>query len=130
MWGERHILDCISLHGIEFRGHHGVSSEEQTTGGHYSVDVELEADTRRAGTTDCVADTVDYGLAHRIVRRIGEEERFHLLEALAERIASALLELPGVHGVRLCVRKHRPPLPGIVAYAAVSIERRAKEADR
>lgn len=77
--------------------------------------------------TDCVADTVDYGIVHQIVRRIGEEERFHLLEALAEQIASAVLQVPGVAGIRLCVRKHRPPLPGVVSYAAVNIERRASE---
>jgi dihydroneopterin aldolase len=123
-------LDRILLHGVEFRGHHGVSSEERTTGGHYSVDVELEADTRRAGKTDHVADTVDYGIVHQIIRKIGEEERFQLLEALAERIAGEILQLSGVEGVRLCVRKHRPPLPGVVDYAAVLIERRIGDSSK
>ena len=109
---------------MEFRGYHGVSREEQATGGHYSVDVEIEADLARAGETDAVRDTVDYGEVHRLIREIGEGERFRLLEALAHRLAGAILEIRGIEGVRLRVLKHRPPLPGVVAYAAVEIERR------
>ena len=115
--------DRILLEGIEFRGYHGVSDEEQAIGGHYSVDLEIAADLSRPGETDRLADTLDYGEAHRLVREIGETERFRLLEALAERMASALLALPNVRSVRLRVRKHRPPLPGVVACAAVEITR-------
>ena len=117
------MADRILLHGVEFRGYHGVSNEEQATGGHYSVDVEIEADLSRAGLSDNVNDTVDYGKIHRLIREIGEGERFRLLEALAHRLASAILEVNGVENVRLHVLKHRPPLPGVVAYAAVEIER-------
>lgn len=118
-------LDRILLHGVEFRGYHGVSNEEQATGGHYSVEVEIEADLTRAGETDSVKDTVDYGKIHRLIREIGEGERFRLLEALAHRLAEAILQVDRVKGVRVRVHKHRPPLPGVVAYAAVEIERRA-----
>jgi dihydroneopterin aldolase len=116
-------MDRILLHGVEFRGYHGVSKEEQATGGHYSVDVEIDADRRRAGESDSVRDTVVYGEIHRLVREIGEGERFRLLEALAHRLAGAILEVRGVERVRLRVMKHRPPLHGVVAYAAVEIER-------
>jgi len=118
-------LDRILLCEVAFRGYHGVSPEEQTVGGQYTVDVEIEADLSRAGRTDRVEDTIDYGVVHRIVRQIGEGEPYRLLEALADRLATALLDLQGVQCVRLTVRKHHPPLPGIVAYAAVTIERRA-----
>ena len=118
------MSDRILLHGVEFRGYHGVSKEEQMTGGHYSVDVEIVADLTRAGESDSVRDTVDYGEIHRLIRQIGEGERFRLLEALAHRLAAAILEVSGVTEVRLKVLKHRPPLPGVVAYAAVEIERR------
>ena len=116
-------MDQILLQGIEFRGHHGVSPEEQAIGGWYSVDLEVDADTRRAGQTDRVEDTVDYGEIHRIVIETGEGQRYHLLEALAERLAERILEVPGVARVRLAVRKHHPPLPGTVRCAAVRIER-------
>ncbi len=116
-------MDRIILGGVEFRGYHGVSREEQVTGGHYSVDVEMTADLSRAGQSDRVRDTVDYGRVHRIVREIGEGERFRLLEALAERLVTAILGVEGVQGVRVRVLKHHPPLDGIVAYAAVELER-------
>jgi dihydroneopterin aldolase len=117
-------LDRIVLQGIEFRGHHGVSPEEKATGGHYSVDAILEADFQAAALSDSLKDTVDYGEIHRIILQIGTSERYHLLETLADRMATAILDIAGVKSLQLTVRKHRPPLPGIIDHTAVIVERR------
>ncbi|HEY3281199.1 MAG TPA: dihydroneopterin aldolase [Armatimonadota bacterium] len=116
-------LDRITLKSIAFRGHHGVSAEEQQVGGAYEVDVELEADLSRACASDAVADTVDYSQVFAVVLEIGMGRRFHLLEALAHTLADALLGRFPVECVRIEVRKLRPPLEGVVAYSAVRVTR-------
>src|SRR5256885_6922467 len=56
-----------------------------------AVDLELFCDMRLAAATDDVAHTVDYTQVADRVLTIAQTERFHLLEALAERLAQAIL---------------------------------------
>ncbi|MDA8332955.1 MAG: dihydroneopterin aldolase [Candidatus Dormibacteraeota bacterium] len=100
----------LLLHGLRFFGHHGDGEPERRLGGHFVVDVELTVDLSEAARSDRLADTVPYPLAHEVARRITEEGEYHLLEALAARIAAAELALPGVLGVRVRVTK-QPRLP-------------------
>jgi 7,8-dihydroneopterin aldolase/epimerase/oxygenase len=114
--------DRIVLTGMVFHGRHGALPAERELGQRFTVDVELEADLRRAGTTDRLADTVNYVDAYEIVGEIVDGPPLNLLEAVAERIAGRLLELPGV--ARVTVRVHkRPPLPGEFHDAAVEVTR-------
>lgn len=118
------VQDRIILKSIRFRGHHGVPDEEQDVGGAYEVDVELFADLTAAGRSDSVSDTVDYSRAFAVVREIGMQRRFRLLEALAQTMAEALLQQLPVRQVILQVRKLHPPLEGVVEYAAVEVVRK------
>ncbi len=114
--------DLLHLHGLRFFGHHGVSAAERRTGGEFTVDLEVEADTARAMVTDDVADTVNYVDLYGVVRTIVEEGEFHLLEAMASRIAEELLKLPRVKRVHLRVTKP-PRLPAQDIGFAVEIVR-------
>ena len=49
-----------------------------------------------------LADAVDYDMLYRTVREVVEGESFHLLEALAARLADIILERFGIQ--RVCVR--------------------------
>jgi len=73
--------------------------------------VELEGDLRAAGRSDRLEETINYAHAYELVREVVEGEPCHLLEAVAERIAGRLLELPRVEQATVRVRK-RPPLEG------------------
>lgn len=92
-------------------------------GGRFEVDVIVAFDTRKAGTSDSLADTVDYYAMHKRILEIGQKERHQLLERLAGRIATVLLAEFGVAEVTVKVRKLMPPLEGIVAYSGVEITR-------
>ncbi len=116
-------MDTIFIDSIEFYGYHGASDEEQTVGHRYAVDVALRTDTRTAGQSDCLEDTVNYAKVAKRVVEVGVTEQFRLVEALAERIAAILLGEFPVESVRLRVRKIRPPMNVIAASVGVEIER-------
>ncbi len=118
--------DRILLEGLEFHGHHGVFAEEARDGQRFVIDLALQVDCRRAGETDALADTVDYGQLYLGIKAIVEGPPFKLIEALAEAIAQCALNDARVNEVRVKVRKPQAPLPGPFDYVAVVIERARK----
>ncbi len=105
-------------------GAHGALPEEQDRAQPFEVDLDLAADLAAAGTTDSLADTVDYGAVVTAVEKVVAGERHRLLERLAARIADDVLALdPRVHAVTVTVRKLRPPVPADLASAGVTITR-------
>ena len=118
------MSDRIHVQGIEFYGFHGVSAAERAIGHRYSVDIEIEIDLREAGRTDDLSRTIDYAQAVTLVLRIGQGPSIQLMEALAHRMAGALLEAFDVaRTVRVAVSKRLPPVDAIAASAGVVIER-------
>jgi dihydroneopterin aldolase len=115
--------DIIRLQNMQFYGRHGVNPEEQTLGQRFEVDVELRLDTRPAALQDDLHRTINYAHVYRAVKRIVEEERFALIEALAETIATRVGQQFAPESVRVCVRKPHAPIKGVLDYVAVEIER-------
>jgi dihydroneopterin aldolase len=118
--------DRIQLQGLRALGTHGVLPEEHGRSQPFEVDVELEVDLRRAGQSDALEDTVDYGAVGAAVVAIVEGPHAQLIEHLAERIATAALATgaPGATAVTVRVRKTRPPVPFELASAGVTVHRR------
>ena len=112
--------DRVFVQGIQFYGYHGVADEERRQGQRFLLDVELGLDLRPAAGSDELSASIDYAEVLRLVRQIGEKEQYHLLEALAERVAAVLLERFPVASVRVRASKPAPPLPG--AFEAVGVE--------
>lgn len=83
--------DRILLEGMTFFGFHGALPAERELGQRFVVDVEMRLDLRPAGVSDDLAKTVDYGAVHEAVKEIVEGESLNLIEAVAERIAAAIL---------------------------------------
>ncbi|HLJ55196.1 MAG TPA: dihydroneopterin aldolase [Chthonomonadaceae bacterium] len=117
-------LDTILIEGLEFYGYHGASDQEQTVGHRYFVDVRLGVDTRDAGASDRLSDTVSYSKVARRLLEVGTHNQFRLLEALAERMVRMVFEeFPLVATVQLRVQKRCPPMNAIVASVGVEIAR-------
>lgn len=115
--------DRIRLTGLRARGHHGVFDFERERGQEFVVDVTLELDTRRAGQTDDLADTVDYGaLAGRLVSVITGEP-VNLLETLAGRLAAVCLACSGARAAEVTVHKPQAPIGHEFADVSVTIRR-------
>lgn len=116
------VLDTIRVDGMEFHAYHGVYDEEGKLGARFVVDVELGL---HVSGRDVLRSTVDYGRVYDIVRRaVTEERRYRLIEALASRIAAALLAADTLVQ-RVTVRVHKPhaPLPGVVRDVSVEVHR-------
>lgn len=121
------MADKIILRGAQFHGKHGVSPEERVVGGRIIVDVEIEYDLARAGESDTLEETISYSSVFKIIRHLVEDTESLLLEALARKIADALLEKFPMDAVTIYVRKQPPPIRGVVESAGVEIRRtRAK----
>ncbi|HYM50681.1 MAG TPA: dihydroneopterin aldolase [Candidatus Limnocylindrales bacterium] len=105
----------ISLLGLEGYGHHGDLPAERELGAQFTLDLELTTDTRRVAQTDTLTGAVDYVKVEALARRILEGKPFRLLESLAEHLATAILDQPGVLRVTVRVTK-RPPLPHLRAF--------------
>ncbi|HUG61206.1 MAG TPA: dihydroneopterin aldolase [Methylomirabilota bacterium] len=118
------MTDRIVVHRIALFAHHGVLEEETRMGQRFYVSLEARVDTRRAGASDEVADTVSYADMTAIALRIGTTRRFRLLEALAEAIAAEILAtLPRVSSIVVRIDKPSAPVPAVIDGVSVEIER-------
>lgn len=109
---------------MQFYAYHGVNPEEKTLGQRFEVDVSLRVDTRLAGLSDDLGQTINYAQVYKLVKRIAEEERFDLIEALAETLAMQIGKQFAPDGVRIYVRKPHVSLKGsVLDYVGVDIER-------
>ena len=112
-------MDEILLEGMRFYGYHGVNPEEQTLGQRFVVDLSISADLRDAGLSDDLNRTISYSAVFKTVRPIVEEQRFDLLEALAEAISDAVLrEFPAAEGITVTLRKPGVSIRGAILDAA------------
>jgi len=125
-------MDEILLEGMIFYGFHGVNPEEQSLGQRFVIDVSVETDLREAGRSDNLETTVSYSDVFKVVRSIVENQRFYLIEALAEGIASAVFQrFERSSGVTVTVRKPGVAIKGsILDSAGVRIQRRRPDTGR
>jgi dihydroneopterin aldolase len=118
------VTDRIELRAMRFAGRHGVLPFEAQRPQPFEVDVVVELDLEKAGATDDLEQTIDYGALFAATRAVVEGPHVALLETLAERIAAAVLAgSPLAVAVTIRVRKPEAPLPGELAWAGVEIRR-------
>ncbi len=117
-------FDRISLTGVSAFGYHGVLAHERETGQTFRADVVLHADIRRAGRTDDLEHTIDYGaVAESIVAAI-EGEPVNLIESLAQRISDSVFAVTHSEEVHISVVEvtvHKPQAPIDVEFADVAV---------
>lgn len=117
------IPDKILISGMDCVATIGVSAEEQKTKQHLFIDIEFSADARISAKTDSIKDAVDYDTVAQAVAAVCASQPFHLIETVAERIASRLLEGFPISQVRVLVRKISPVPAPRVAYVSIEIVR-------
>lgn len=115
--------DKIIMQGMAFYGYHGVLPGEQEIGQRFLVDLELSTYLGHPGRLDDLSEAIDYADVYGLVEKIVTEERFSLIEALAERIAQTVLGRYSVEEVMVRVKKPHAPLGGIFDYVGVEIRR-------
>lgn len=113
------MSDTITLTGIRIEAAHGVLAKEKQYPQTFIVDATLHLDLSKAGLSDKLSDTVDYGqIARRIVSTV-KSEQVNLLEHLANKIATAILLTPAIEAVDVTI--HKPQAPLVVPFSDVSV---------
>ncbi len=115
--------DCILVNNVRVEGSHGCEGSERARLQHFRVDVTVRTDFAKAAASDSLQETIDYRKIIDIARRVVGGKSVHLLETLAERIASEILEIPRARAVRVRVTKLSPPIPEFDGTVSVEIER-------
>ncbi|SDK60836.1 dihydroneopterin aldolase [Sediminibacillus albus] len=114
-------MDKIYLNKMEFYGYHGLFPEENKLGQRFLVDLALELDLKKAGQTDNMDESIDYGRIYQVTKEIVEGEASKLIENVAEKISASLLsEFDKLMACTIKVIKPDPPIPG--HYNSVAIE--------
>ena len=116
--------DKIELKGMVFYGFHGNNPEEKELGQRFIVDIEIFLDLSPAGISDNLSHTISYASLYRVVKKEVEGPSRNLLEAVAETIASAILDQFEIHKVNVRILKPEAPIKGsVLDYAGVEITR-------
>jgi len=97
--------DRIELRGLRVLGTHGVLPEERDRPQPFEIDIDMEVDLRRAGRSDQLADTIDYGAVAEAVAAAVAGPHVDLLEHLADRIATAAWEAARRQSVPSALRR-------------------------
>ena len=98
-------MDIIFLRGLQIETVIGVYDWEREIRQTVVLDLELGTDIRLAAASDDIAHTLDYkAVTDRIVAFVGDSA-FFLVETLAERVASILIEEFGVPWLSLTLHK-------------------------
>lgn len=104
-------MDQIRIDNLEVYAYHGVFPEEKEKGQPFFLNVVLYVDTRKAGKTDELTDSIHYGEASHLLHDWMREKSYDLLEAVTEEMAARLLHrYPTLQGVELEVRKPQAPI--------------------
>ena len=104
--------DQILIRDLQFRCVLGVDQQERREKQDVIAQISLRLDLRRAGQTDAIEDTLDYKVLKKNILRMAEDSQFHLIEALAQRMADICLTHQKVDQVEITVEK-----PGALRFA-------------
>jgi dihydroneopterin aldolase len=116
--------DRIEIRDLRVVGTHGVLPEERQRAQPLSLDIVAWVDMFAAQHSDDLSDTVDYGALAHLAENVVAQQSYRLLEALAGRLADALLITdPRLRAVEVTVRKLRPPLALDIASTGVRVLR-------
>jgi len=111
----------ISLENIRLYGYHGASENERELGQRFEIDVEIIADLSEAVATDDMKKTVNYEKVYRLVESEVVNQKYHLLEAMADKIARDVLTQFGALEVVVRVRKPSVPIAGSIDHVEIEV---------
>lgn len=118
------MSDRIELRGLEVFARHGVFDHEQRDGQVFRIDIVVHIDLARAGESDDLTDTIDYGVMAQRVHDAVSGERWNLIERVAARIAEVVLSGDlRIESVSVTVHKPSAPIPHEFDDVAVTVER-------
>lgn len=122
------MQNIIRIRKASFYGYHGVRSEEQNVGGKFEADVDIYTDFSEAAGEDSLSKTIDYHQVYSFLYHLALEQKYYLIESLANKIADELLKkFVRIDKVAIRIRKNNPPLGGVVDCVEVEVIKERSE---
>lgn len=117
-------MDQIVIQDLSIYAKHGVYTEENILGQQFLVSVNMDMDLSRAGQSDNMEYTVDYGKVCHFVTEFMQKNTFKLIEAAAEHLAEELLLQYGqIQKIRIKVKKPWAPIGLPIKNVSAVVER-------
>lgn len=116
--------DEIRVENLEVFANHGIFPEETALGQKFLISLIMYTDTRRAGKTDELQNSIHYGEVSAFLTAYTKEHPRKLIEAAAEELAEELLlRYPLLEGVTLELKKPWAPVGIPLETVSVKITR-------
>ena len=115
-------MDTIFISELKVKTKLGVPAWERMVAQTIILDIEIGYDLSKAGKSDAIADTIDYGAVVERIHDTLKEHSFQLVEALAEHICQLILKEFGALSVKVKVAK--PAILAGLKALGVMIERK------
>lgn len=116
--------DRIHLKKIAVFAYHGLYAEEARLGQRFNISLDCAIDLAEAGRTDNLEHGVSYADLAALVQEIAVSERFHIIEALGERIAQAILaKQPRIAAIAVTIEKPAAAIAALFETIEVTIQR-------
>lgn len=115
-------MDTITIRDLALRTIIGIYPEERKEKQDILVNITLEVDLKKAGTSDNITDTVDYKTLKKEIVKMVDKSAYNLIESLAENIATICLTEKKVNRALITIDK-----PGALRFArsvAVTVDRK------
>lgn len=117
-------MDQIIIQDLSIYAKHGVYTEENILGQQFLVSVYIDLDLSRAGQTDNLEYTIDYGKVCHFVTKYMQERTFKLIESAAEHLAEELLlQYTQIRKIRIKVKKPWAPIGLPIKNVCVAVDR-------
>ncbi len=117
-------MDQIMIQDLSIYAKHGVYMEENILGQQFLVSVYMDLDLSKAGQTDCLEHTIDYGTVCHFVTKYMQEHTYRLIESAAEHLAEELMmKYTQVKKIRIKVKKPWAPIGLPIKNVSVSVDR-------
>jgi len=117
-------MDRINIKNLEVYAHHGVFPEERKHGQVFVISAALYTNLAKAGKSDDLTKTLDYGRLCHEIKAFVIENRFNLIETVAELLAEKLLvENSSLQKIWIEIKKPDAPIGLNLETVSIEIER-------
>lgn len=119
-YGSQKMKICIK--NMEIFSHHGLYDFEKENGQLFIISIEISTNYDIRNSSDLIEQTVDYAKLYKKIYHITTENRFNLIESLAQQIALELLEeFLDILEVSVKVKKPNAPIDGDFKFVGTEI---------
>jgi dihydroneopterin aldolase len=98
-------MDYVTIDSLRIIGKHGHFEHERRVEQEFVVSLKVGFDTKPAGVSDELGDTIDFDVMKTIVEEIFARQSRYLVEALAHEIAERILADTPAHEATVSIQK-------------------------